>query len=507
MQRNKLTKLKLYIKNKSLHWKLLISVAVAICAMMISLFCIVYLNLLRMKSLGNSYKSNTELDSFSNQIAQTEKSLEDYVKYHTFESIDSYYSISKKVEESIQIMQNFPSKNLIKQKEYIVNQFTQSFIHFGNKTVAARRSNNLQETNFYYSKSLECYNYLQSQLLELNKLRLQENAITYNQNSKKISTVSTFSVIFFIAFSLFIFIFLYFTIKKITSPLQEISEVAHQVATRNFDVPLFNKTTTDEIGNICQAFDKMIISIREYIDTIWEKAHTEATLKEKEIKMQALYTDAQLRALQNQVNPHFLFNTLNTGAQLAMMEGADKTSYFIEQVADFFRYNIQHQTQTVSINEELGLVENFVYIMKVRFGNRLQFDKIIPETNLDIQMPIMTLQPLVENCIKHGLKNSTGIVQLEVKELSNYIEISVCDNGTGIEDNIKKEVFNAVAAGNTKLENYHSASNGTGLISVFLRLKMYFHRDDIFDIVDNIDSTDATKKVGTKFIIRIPKNV
>ena len=117
MQRNKLTKLKLYIKNKSLHWKLLISVAVAICAMMISLFCIVYLNLLRMKTLGNSYKSNTELDSFSNQIAQTEKSLEDYVKYHTFESIDSYYSISKKVEESIQIMQNFPSKNLIKQKE------------------------------------------------------------------------------------------------------------------------------------------------------------------------------------------------------------------------------------------------------------------------------------------------------------------------------------------------------------------------------------------------------
>ena len=87
------------------------------------------------------------------------------------------------------------------------------------------------------------------------------------------------------------------------------------------------------------------------------------------------------------------------------------------------------------------------------------------------------------------------------------IEISVCDNGTGIEDNIKKEVFNAVAAGNTKLENYHSASNGTGLISVFLRLKMYFHRDDIFDIVDNIDSTDATKKIGTKFIIRIPKNV
>ena len=75
--------------------------------------------------------------------------------------------------------------------------------------------------------------------------------------------------------------------------------------------------------------------------------------------MQALYTDAQLRALQNQINPHFLFNTLNSGAQLAMMEGADKTCYFIEQVSDFFRYNIQQQKQTATIDEELGLVDNF----------------------------------------------------------------------------------------------------------------------------------------------------
>ena len=85
--------------------------------------------------------------------------------------------------------------------------------------------------------------------------------------------------------------------------------------------------------------------------------------------MQALYTDAQLRALQNQINPHFLFNTLNTGAQLAMMEGADKTCYFIEQISDFFRYKIQNQGQTASIAEELGLVDNFVCRIIVKEGN------------------------------------------------------------------------------------------------------------------------------------------
>jgi len=143
------------------------------------------------------------------------------------------------------------------------------------------------------------------------------------------------------------------------------------VAQQDFDVPLFNKKSHDEIGNICRAFDRMIISIREYIDKIWEKARTENELRERQMEMQALYADAQLKAFQSQINPHFLFNTLNTGAQLAMMEGADKTCFFIEQTSDFFRYNIA-QKEDASIDDELGLVDSFVYIMKVRFGKRLK---------------------------------------------------------------------------------------------------------------------------------------
>jgi sensor histidine kinase YesM len=302
-----------------------------------------------------------------------------------------------------------------------------------------------------------------------------------------------------------IFFVLYLTITSIMEPLADISEVAHKVARRNFDVPLFNRTTNDEIGTICTAFDRMIISIREYIDTIWEKARTEAELKEKEIEMQALYTDAQLRALQNQVNPHFLFNTLNTGAQLAMMENADKTCYFIEQVADFFRYNIQQQERMVSIDEELGLVDNFVYIMKVRFGNRLEFTKEIPDGTFPQQIPSMTLQPLVENCIKHGLKNTKGKVTLKVEIEDKYIVISVNDNGEGMPEKTREAVFKAVASETTRLPqdvlDDNSTHNGTGLISVFLRLQLQFHRYDLFDI------TGGDNGEGTKFIIKVPKHV
>ena len=510
---SKASKIRTFLDNKSIRWRIMVCISFALVLMTIILLSTMRLTFSSVEILGDSYKSNSELNNLSLQLAEAEKSMETYVKYHTFESIDSYYTIRYKIEEYTQTMQKKPSTDEVLQKEYIVYQFTRSFISYSMKAIVARRGNNTEELSYYYKKTLDCYNMLLSQLLELNKLLLQQNALNYEKNHDNILSTTQLSFTFFSAFALLIFCFIYLTITSITKPLVEISEIAHRVSKRDFDVPLFNRNTNDEIGNICRAFDRMIISIREYIDTIWEKARTEAELKEKEIEMQALYTDAQLRALQNQINPHFLFNTLNTGAQLAMMEEADKTCYFIEQVADFFRYNIQQQKQTATISEELGLVDNFVYIMKVRFGERLEFEKKIPDISLNVEIPAMTLQPLVENCIKHGLKNTKGKVSLSIVKEEKYIIISIADNGCGIPDTIKENVFKAVSTDSTRIPaeitnqtaepvlSDAEKHTGTGLVNVFLRLKLYFHRNDIFDITPGDDGK------GTKFIIRIPSHV
>ena len=494
-----------YIRNKSLRWRIMVCIGIAILMLAGSLLTTMRLSYFSMQNLGDSYKSNSELTHFSQAVTTTEKAMENYVSYRSFESIDAYYNSRTKIEDYYSSFQEFPSKNEVAHKEYIVHQLTEAFLYYSNLAISARRANNEAEILINYNYAMDSYNYLTSQILELNNLRLQQNAERYDQNQSRILISNTLSVIFFLVFTVMIFFVLYFTITSIMEPLADISEVAHKVARRNFDVPLFNRTSNDEIGTICNAFDRMIISIREYIDTIWEKARTEAELKEKEIEMQALYTDAQLRALQNQINPHFLFNTLNTGAQLAMMENADKTCYFIEQVADFFRYNIQQQSRTVSIDEELALVDNFVYIMKVRFGNRLEFTKKIPEGSFPQQIPSMTLQPLVENCIKHGLKNTKGEVYPEVTQEEKYIVISIGDNGEGMPPQTRQAVFDAVASGTTRLATEvlddSSTHNGTGLISVFLRLRLQFHRDDLFDI------TSGNNGQGTKFIIRIPNHV
>ena len=494
-----------YVRNKSLRWRIMVSIGIAIFMLATSILATTRLTYYSISNLGDSYKSNSELTYFTQEVTSTEIAMENYVNYRTFESIDAYYNSRTKVEDFYEKLQSFPSKHDVTHTEYTVHQLTEAFLYYSNLAISARRANNDEETAIQYQYAMDSYNYLLAQVLELNKQRLQQNATIYDKNKNRIVITNTLSIIFFLVFAVLIFFVLYFTITSIMEPLADISEVAHKVARRNFDVPLFNRSTNDEIGAICTAFDRMIISIREYIDTIWEKARTEAELKEKEIEMQALYTDAQLRALQNQINPHFLFNTLNTGAQLAMMENADKTCYFIEQVADFFRYNIQQQSRTVSIDEELGLVDNFVYIMKVRFGNRLDFSKEIPDSTFPEQIPSMTLQPLVENCIKHGLKNTKGKVHLKLELEEKYIVISVSDNGEGMNEKTRQAVFQAVADGTTRLApdvlDDNSTHNGTGLISVFLRLQLQFHRSDLFDI------TAGDNGEGTKFIIRIPRHV
>src|SRR5574344_922778 len=436
-------KLSLSIKNKSLRWHIMVCVFISLFFMFIGLILTIRLNYSSFKTLNNIYVSNSELNSYSNLITETEKAMENYVEFHTFESIDTYFSNINQIQLHCEEMNNNPSTNVILQKEFIVYQLSNSFIYFSGKTIASRRANNFAEIEDSYNKTRNCYRHLLSEIVDLNSLFLNENAENYEKNKIHNNIVVRFSCLFFVTLVALIYFILYYSITSIVHPLSEISKVAHKVSKRDFDVPLFNNPSNDEIGNICNAFDRMIISIREYIDTIWEKARTEAELKEKEIEMQALYTDAQLKALQSQINPHFLFNTLNTGSQLAMMEGADKTCTFLERVADFFRYNIQQQNHIVTLEEELNLVENFVYIMQVRFGSKFDFNKIIETDNLSVSIPGMTLQPLVENCIRHGLDQfeRQGLITLHIYDSDDFLCIDVSDNGAGFPEQMREEIL------------------------------------------------------------------
>jgi len=455
-----------------------------------------------LQKTGRTYETNTKLNEVSANILATEVAMENYVAYKTFESIDTYYHFQALAEESLAEFDTSPSTDKVKLGEYSVFQLATSFFYYSRKAVSFQRANDFYSMRTFYKKSLECYSMLQKEIEKLNSLLMERNAVLYKSNQKSFDNFVRISTIFIAIFSVLIFIVLYVTVTIIMTPLSEISSIATRVAVMDFDVPLFNSQAEDEIGNICRAFDRMIVSIKAYVDKIWEKVAQENELKEKELEMRELYSAAQLRALQNQINPHFLFNTLNTGAQLAMMEGADKTCYFIEQVADFFRYNIQQQGQAATLSEELSLVDNFVYIMKVRFGERLIFEKDLPaDVDYSILLPRMILQPLVENCIKYGLKGEKGHVVLSVTHDTFVMKIAISDNGNGITEELRNQILCSgqdMPIKKTSAQAASASGTGTGLVNVASRLRLFFHRADVFDILTNEEG-------GTTFLLKIPQ--
>lgn len=152
----------------------------------------------------------------------------------------------------------------------------------------------------------------------------------------------------------------------------------------------------------------MIASIRTYIRQTKESMEKEQKMMERELLMETHLKDAQLRYLQAQINPHFLFNSLNAGAQLAMMEDAEQTSIFIEKMADFFRYNVRKNGGRALLEEELEAVDNYVYILNVRFAGDIHFEKMIDPCIENTELPSMILQPIVENAVNTEFEMCRG---------------------------------------------------------------------------------------------------
>lgn len=223
---------------------------------------------------------------------------------------------------------------------------------------------------------------------------------------------------------------------------------------------------------------------------------SESAMKEKELMMEAHLKDAQLKYLQAQINPHFLFNTLNAGAQLAMMEEAEKTYRYIQNVADFFRYNIKESRESVTLRQEIEIVDNYIYILNVRFSGEIHFRKHVDEELTDVLVPGMILQPIVENCINYGIRNIEweGYIDLSVYREGDHICISIRDNGIGMSSEKIQKIMNS----RLKETDLEQSSNGIGLDNVIGRLRLFFGMEEVMEI------TSAGENMGTEVAIFIP---
>ncbi|MBR1692896.1 MAG: histidine kinase [Lachnospiraceae bacterium] len=449
------------------------------------------------KRLDDIYVSNVNLNDLSDALGSVQTSMTQYLNTKTSDAMESYYKDTKTFGTLLEMLNDRPTSNEPKLMEKNIRRMSYSYLRLTNQAIEAKRGRNVEKYNRYYEDATELYHYIASYIYSLNNKQFKTNSDSYEVLSFSLRYLEIVSSAVLVLVALGNTFLIILVTRNITNPLKALVEVANEVGEGNFNIELPDVSTNDEVGVVSKAFNKMVISMRSYIDRIKQNMKTERALKEKELMMENHLKDAQLKYLQAQISPHFLFNTLNAGAQLAMMEEADRTYEYIQKAAELFRYNMKKNNEIVTLREEMELVDNYIYILNVRFSGEIHYEKSVESGVADkldrIMLPGMILQPIVENSVNHGIRDISwkGLITLHVYEKEEHICIEMKDNGIGI----RPEILNKIMTGTLKEEDLSKASNGIGLDNVTSRLRLFCDREDVFEIFSEGEGKGTTVRI------------
>jgi two-component system sensor histidine kinase YesM len=257
--------------------------------------------------------------------------------------------------------------------------------------------------------------------------------------------------------------------SKITKPIRALESAMRNLSTEFSKVP---EVASDsyEVESLKKRFNEMIIRIQELMEGIKEN---EKYLRESEI-----------RSLYSQINPHFLYNTLDTIVWMAEFGDSEKVIATTKSLAQFFRISLSQGSESITLGEEIEHIKQYMFIQKQRYGDHLTYDIECPEEYKSIQVPKIILQPIVENAIYHGIKelDGVGFIKISAEKKEHQLVLKVSDNGVGFDSSTEKSTL-------TKL-------GGVGIDNVNKRLKLIYGDESGVHI-------DSKAGVGTEVTIII----
>ncbi|CAM4286801.1 MAG: histidine kinase [Paenibacillus macerans] len=269
--------------------------------------------------------------------------------------------------------------------------------------------------------------------------------------------------------------------RSITGPVGRLVGLAKRIATGDLNIGP-QPRRDDELGVLSEAISQMSADLSILIE------------KDKQsLEMRRLVKELELRALQNQINPHFLFNTLNVLSQMAILEGAEETSDLIVSLSNLLRYSLQKLDKPVTLQEELDHIREYVTIQQARFRDRIRFDLHIEASVLHQQIPALTIQPLVENAFLHGVKDMEdgAVIALTLSRTGTDVQIEISDNGKGMPEETRLSALRLEGGAES------GGSTGLGMRNVFKRLQLFYGKEGMVEI-------GSSNGQGTAITIRIP---
>ena len=312
---------------------------------------------------------------------------------------------------------------------------------------------------------MDLQDYLAEYALRLTQATLEQENAAYSNHSVLLNRLPLlYLVLFFVAVALTLLIIKLLS-SAVVAPLLRLAHASRSIAQNDLggeDLPV---KRADEVGQLTATFNQMKHAMAQQLAT-------QEALHREEVRSLALEKDLEhtrLEVLKSQVNPHFLFNTLNMISCMARLEDASTTDQMIVSLGSLFRHNLQTKQQQVTLEEELDALQDYLYLQQMRFDGRITFEKEIRVDPAAVQIPSFTLQPVIENSFTHGLKSCEegGRILLRVWMQGSVLILTIADNGRGMTPEELTEL---------KQKTQHSEQTGKsiGLGNISRRVSMLY---------------------------------
>lgn len=410
-------------------------------------------------SIYKNFSGNTITKNTIIEVQASYKSLENICNHETFKNnkeiviFDNNFNVIYPFNKDISVIK----KNLIEDLKY-----------------------NLEKGNANYSTSDYSYASTYSDYTKLNIVLLSNNAHIKGQKFQFIiSTIIFVSVILFTTLSI-----IFFITKKLSSPLQELIDYINKISLDKDTTLCIKNNNFDEFQVINESFNQMVIKLKSSMALAYESKISEV--------------NANFTALQAQINPHFIYNTLNAISAASEIYGSEVTTKMCQELSFMMRY-VTSNNYNVKLIDEINHVTNYLELMKISNGDNFNYKINIPIEAYDLIIPKLTIQPLVENCFKHAFKDSLPPwhIELNCNVTKDGFLISIKDNGGGFKKSSLDDFNKFIKEYNLNESNniYKDLKiGGLGLKNIHSRLSIFYK--------NNVELKIFNTDIGSEIIIK-----
>lgn len=333
---------------------------------------------------------------------------------------------------------------------------------------------NLKGSEGYFVKNIDNSKMITRYITSQNNDWTIVGVMPLDESSKQWKSLSYIAIVILVLNSIFLSIGGIFIAKFITKPLLRMQKYMKKVEQGNFETMPVQSDRTDEIVQLQKGYNKMIGEIETLIYRVKEE--------------QKVIRKNELNLLRSQVNPHFLYNTLDAISALSLLGDNEKAFKITQSLGEFYRISLSSGKEIITVEEEINCIKSYVTILDIRYNNKFEVFYEIEETILELKVLKLILQPLVENAVHHGLRNKQGNGRIEIKgyrENSNIV-FKVIDDGIGMSQKRIDEII-----------NFKQNKGGFGLYSSRQRISIYYNIENPISIV-------SEEGKGTEITITIP---